>query len=173
MYLSQLGSLNHAIQSVSIFCAVWLVWVLMFFGVVAFVHTYIALFKSPKIFQDFKNLAAHMLLVFGGSLLAWVVTLLLKYLYRIPRPFVLWGTHPLVAESGYSFPSGHATIATALALFLGASFPRFRFFFSVLAFLVCLGRVLVGVHTPADVLAGMGIGSIIFLCLWRQKIPSA
>lgn len=81
--------------------------------------------------------------------------------------------HPLVRdhwikETGYSFPSGHAFAATAIAFFFtlacsGAS-SRKRvlsyFLLSGWALLVCYSRLLLGVHAPIDVLAGM-VGGIL------------
>lgn len=58
----------------------------------------------------------------------------------------------------FSMPSGHATVAFALASSMSWLMPRYRFGFYVIASLVALGRVLVGVHFTSDVLAGALLG---------------
>jgi len=84
-----------------------------------------------------------------------------------------------IAETGFSFPSGHSLTAMILAtLFAGTGFallrgPR-RWIVLLLvpwAVLVCYSRVILRVHRPADVvcgaLAGMLIGALAFALLWR------
>ena len=93
----------------------------------------------------------------------YIVIFVLKAVIARPRP-VLWD--PLVAYSGYAFPSGHA-LGTA------AFFPLFAYAFFqtqrgrrwaaftcvvVLVFGVGVGRLYLGVHWPSDVLAGWAIG---------------
>lgn len=79
----------------------------------------------------------------------------------------LWSTfrgwdHYVFADSArQSFPSGHAAAATALAVVLGAAYPKGRVWFFFLAALVCLQRVLTWAHYPTDVIAGAAIGSVV------------
>jgi uncharacterized damage-inducible protein DinB len=89
-----------------------------------------------------------------------------KVLTRFPRPS-LWPR--LVAVSGYSFPSGHATAGAALfpllAFVIGRSLPRARVAAWVvavaLAAFVGVGRLVLGVHWPRDVLAGWLLGALL------------
>jgi undecaprenyl-diphosphatase len=74
------------------------------------------------------------------------------------RP-VLEGHPPLgPAPNKLSFPSAHATSATAGAVALGRVAPGARPFLYGLAALVCIGRPYLGMHYPSDVLAGVGLG---------------
>lgn len=83
---------------------------------------------------------------------------LLKLLFGRPRP-ELWANH--VHVSGLSFPSGHATAAAALALVLTILAWRTPYRWATLmlgvgyAALMALSRVVLGVHYPSDVLAGV------------------
>ncbi|MFN8111689.1 MAG: phosphatase PAP2 family protein [Solirubrobacterales bacterium] len=74
------------------------------------------------------------------------------------RP-VIAGHPPLgPAPNKLSFPSAHATSATAGAVALGRVAPGSRPILRGLAALVCIGRPYLGMHYPSDVLAGVGIG---------------
>jgi len=102
---------------------------------------------------------------FGGSFL---LNSLLKLLFARPRPNLF---PPLVTETSYSFPSGHAMSAVAvyglLALLL---WQRGRYAWAILAGfwvpLVALSRVYLGVHYPSDVLASLALGTVWFVIVW-------
>lgn len=97
------------------------------------------------------------------AVIAWFLTSLLKYSLHDPRPFLAI-THlkTLFLTGGYdSFPSGHATFFSALALGLFYHNKKLGSFFLFAAFLVGVARVIVGVHWPIDVLGGFLIGVLI------------
>lgn len=94
----------------------------------------------------------------------------LKHLFARPRPDVL----RLVAESGYSFPSGHSMNGAAFwlltALILCGVIPERRTRRIIFAlclvppFLIGLSRVYLGVHYGGDVVAGWLAGAFVALC---------
>jgi membrane-associated phospholipid phosphatase len=63
-----------------------------------------------------------------------------------------------LAQLDYSFPSGHATGAFALAALLVAHYPRWRAAFVLPAAAIALARVQLDRHFPSDVLAGAVLG---------------
>jgi len=77
---------------------------------------------------------------------------------------------PYAEHSAFGFPSGHAAAAFALAALLTAWYPRWRPAFIVAAILVCLARVQLERHFPADVLFGAWVGWVLGTSLvgWRQ-----
>lgn len=81
------------------------------------------------------------------------------FVWLRPRPFVTQVVHLLNHNPGLakSFPSDHASVAFFIAYLLTAHKARWWWAF-VLAALVGVGRVMVGVHYPSDVLAGVVVG---------------
>ncbi len=96
----------------------------------------------------------------------------LKLLFKIPRPWIQDRRFTIVESaregaSGYSFPSGHTQMAVGTfgAIALTAR-KRWLFITAIaIAALVSFSRMYLGVHTPWDVLASVGIGIIILLLL--------
>ncbi len=79
------------------------------------------------------------------------------------RPFMVddqiqLGTTPL---DKYSFPSGHTLHATAFSIVVVYYFPILAWVVSPFAFLVAMSRIVLGLHYPTDVLAGVIIGVIL------------
>lgn len=100
------------------------------------------------------------------SLIGWGLMEGIKEIYARPRPTIVT---PLMVESSYSFPSGHAKMSAVIYLTLGAILAQnskkrsIKFFWIALAVLLTLligsSRVYLGVHHPSDVLAGWLAGS--------------
>ena len=107
-------------------------------------------------FGDWDRGAALLGITLGGLAL----TVLLKATFELPRP-----PAPLQATvvEGYGFPSGHAIASTvtwgslAMALDVGTRRSRYAAASLVVA-VVCLSRVVIGVHFLADVIVGVLIG---------------
>ncbi len=107
----------------------------------------------------------------------------LKYLFALPRPELVAATPsalPTALEStyvstvtlgGYGFPSGHAVGATvvygALALAIPLGTRRSRLAVAgVLALAVSLSRVVLAVHYPGDIVAGVALGVAYLVTVW-------
>ncbi len=109
---------------------------------------------------------APILLSAGAS---WIlVEKIIKPFVARPRPTLEMGAIILGLDlADFSFPSGHATIAWALATVLAHKEPKYKLFFFILAFLISFSRIYIGKHYPLDVIAGgvlgWGIGRITLL----------
>jgi undecaprenyl-diphosphatase len=100
----------------------------------------------------------------GGSV---VLILLLKVLFARPRPYF---EQPLLLETYYSFPSGHAMEAVVLygmlAYFAVLALRTWRaraavvFGTSLLVLLIGFSRRYLGVHYLGDVVAGFAAGGV-------------
>ncbi len=105
-------------------------------------------------FTHRRSLAVLALLGLGSSV---ALAFGMKLVFARARP-ELWPR--LVVENGASFPSGHTTVAAALATFVALLAWHSRWRWPVLAvavlytFLMGYGRIVLGVHYPTDVLAG-------------------
>ncbi len=106
--------------------------------------------------------------------LAWAGTaggtLLVKRLVRRPRPFVTLAgltvrargyDRSVFGRTSYSFPSGHAAMAFAVATSVSLSWPAWYVAVPSLVWAggVAVSRVWLGVHYPSDVLAGAVLGA--------------
>lgn len=90
------------------------------------------------------------------------VARLIGHLWPLPRPQVLGLGHQWLAHAATaSLPSAHSTVAAALgaAWWWALRGSAWRWAGPALALLVGWGRVAVGVHFPADVLAGWLLGA--------------
>jgi len=107
-----------------------------------------------------------------ASTLSLLVTeVFLKNVFMRARPPLSLGAIQVIGQlHDFSFPSGHATFAWALAIVLSAKEPRATYFFYLLATLISLTRVYLGVHYPSDVVAGMAIGVFIgWSAIWVEQ----
>ncbi len=71
-----------------------------------------------------------------------------------------------------SFPSGHALCATAVGFYLYAHTASVggRAVLASFVVLIPLARLYLGVHYPTDVLAGSGLGVLVFLLATRLRV---
>lgn len=116
----------------------------------------LGLFSLDYWFGDHDRGAHALGLALGGM----AVVTALKAVFAVPRPPE---TVRLVAAGGFSFPSGHATIATigygTLAYDVELGTRRARYAIAgVLVTLIALSRVVLGVHFLRDVVAGVAVG---------------
>ena len=95
-----------------------------------------------------------------------VCTILYKWLKRKthrPRPFtknrgINCGIAPL---DQFSFPSGHTLHAVAFSVVALAYYPALAWLLLPFTVLVAVSRLVLGLHYPSDVLAGILIGATI------------
>jgi undecaprenyl-diphosphatase len=118
-----------------------------------------------------RRAATYVLLVRAAAV---VVGWLAKEAIRRHRPVLV---HPVAHATGFSFPSGHAlgsaAFYTSLVIAVGTRIPRA--IAGIVAVLVpaavAATRVLLGVHFPSDVVAGLLLGWLVALVVVRLWDP--
>lgn len=92
------------------------------------------------------------------------VDLIIKPIVARIRPYLAISdlSRLVAAEKSFSFPSGHASTAFAVAYVLFRELPfKYGFPILLLAGLMAFSRMYVGVHYPTDVMIGMAVGTVV------------
>lgn len=102
--------------------------------------------NDPKLYFLFQQIHREEEEVNGAS----------KGRFQRPRPFIAHADviHPLGTIGGYSYPSGHATVAFCHAVILGQIFPDKAALFLDDAKRIAQSRVVMGVHYTTDIQEG-------------------
>ena len=105
----------------------------------------------------------------------YVVTALVRLLVHRARPFTSPKAFSLFVTSGSSFPSAHATVLFALGTVLFYYNKKAGCIFYGVSLLVCVARVIAGVHFPSDIIAGIVVGittaSLVLFSMPFIKMP--
>jgi len=101
------------------------------------------------------------LVMIVGIAITAVVVMVIKFTVRRRRPQGEWGKIYRSTDP-HSFPSGHAARSGMLAVIAFGLGPLWLgLTLLVWAPLVGLARIIMGVHYPSDVVAGMALGALI------------
>ncbi len=117
----------------------------------------ILFFVAPK--KHRKYITWFVLLVLPAVIIGYGISYVLKIIFGIPRPCIGLPTCP----TGFSFPSGHATVifaATSVLMFHYKN-KKLGIVFLILTGLVATSRVALGFHRIEDVFAGAIIGIVV------------
>ncbi len=128
-----------------------------------------------------RSFGMYLLMGWSGSR---VVNGFLKVTACVYRPWIrdariIPDSEAIKTATGYSFPSGHST--NAGALYGGGAIRKelaktLRVTLGIIAVLIALSRNYLGVHTPQDIIAGLGSGVLVMwltvrLIAWVDKHP--
>lgn len=141
-------------------------------GLIWFIVAILFIFKErhqPKILLE---------LLFG-IISAFFVSELAKTFFSRLRPELTFSqveiyTKVYTKVNNYlAFPSTHSTIAFTAAFILAKLFPKGKFYFYLLAFLIAFSRVYLGVHYFSDIFAGgllgLTIGWLVIRLLYTNQ----
>ncbi len=120
--------------------------------------------------QD-RRLAVYTALV--ATALALLAASIIQHVYVHPRPFLLRSDVVLLVPHAAdpSFPSEHTTAAFALATGIALYRTRVGVILLGVASIVGFSRIYVGLHYPADVIAGALLGTSVAVSLWAFRRP--
>lgn len=112
----------------------------------------IAFALAPFFFAAFAGVGANALLILAAS---HAIVQMVKRTVSRPRPSVtLDGISLALEPDRFSFPSGHAAAAMAIAMAYGLAYPSFALPLFAVGTIVGASRVMLGVHYPGDVVFG-------------------
>ncbi|MBY0376565.1 phosphatase PAP2 family protein [Patescibacteria group bacterium] len=118
--------------------------------------------KAENPWQVLMQKKKEILRVFIYGLVAWIVAYVFKILIHTDRPFVkLSNVQNLFPETGFAFPSGHATFFAALAFSIFFYHKKVGYWFMGFALIIGLARIAGGVHFPIDILGGFALGGLV------------
>jgi len=120
------------------------------------------------------GLGTRLQFIFCAVAFSNLITEVLKYCVGRGRPFVsgeanaFHFSHFAGNPAYYSFPSGHATTAFALAMAVSAVWPQARVAMAIYALIIAVSRLVLLAHHPSDVVAGamVGIVGTVFVRYW-------
>lgn len=119
-------------------------------------------------YKDKKSLIYFLIAIF----LSLVISVFLKELFLVPRPFLV----DLKIPSGglaysSSFPSTHSTLAFSSAVFAKNHSKNLFYIFLIIAIILSLLRVSANTHYFLDIIGGMmiGISIALFVDRWHSQ----
>ena len=164
-FLYNLAHQSKVFDNIVVFFAVYFPYIVIFIAGV-FLLMYHEVFKADNTFAVFLEKKKEILRAFVAGIVAWILDFFLKILFHIPRPTdVLPQVHPLFTETGFGFPSGHATFFMALAFSIYFFHKKAGYWFIFFAVLIGLARIIAGVHFPSDIVGGFILGWLVAYAL--------
>jgi undecaprenyl-diphosphatase len=95
-----------------------------------------------------------------SAILGWF----LKNNFYLPRPYIFSGHLPVLPYLlDGAFPSNHTAVAVAVSITVFLRHRIWGLAFGFMAILVAAGRIIGGVHSFFDILAGAALGSLVAL----------
>ena len=168
-WLNSWAGVNSFYNGAIVFLATYL-WYIVMAAVCLF--PLLAYFPKFKKYQT-RNRTFFIYAVASAVVARFGITEFIRLFLDRPRPFeVVEGAHRLVNQAGGdAFPSGHASLAFAIAAAVYFYFPKTGIIFFLAAVSIGFGRVAAGVHWPTDILAGaaVGISSAVLLRITKLR----
>jgi membrane-associated phospholipid phosphatase len=136
-------------------------WFLWPSGILIIVLAGLAATRQPIARLTIITLVVRLEFIFVAIALPGLVVTVVKRLIGRVRPSVIgpFAYVPFSWRPDYaSMPSGHATTAFAVAVAVGALWPRARPLLWLYALVIAASRVIIAAHYPSDVIAGACVG---------------
>jgi len=152
---------SNFIDRAIVFLAVYFPWLVAVLAII-FIFYYYGIFYSPDPTRTCIEKWKEIVFPFFAGISAWIVGYVIKFLIHAHRPFeILSNVSPLMAKDGYSFPSGHTVLFSALAFAIFFLNKKAGYVFILFAILIGLARIVSGVHFPVDILGGFLLGFVV------------
>ncbi len=135
-----------------------------------FIYILIVLLLVWSLFFAGNKMFTFSLFALTGSV-AWVMAFIVKGIFQIARPGILQGIVPRIIETGFSFPSQHATVFFSLAFVSFLINRKLGFFLMFCALMISISRMVLGVHYFIDIVGGAVLGlmvALLFIKIFRK-----
>ena len=152
VFLNQIIGRSTAIDHFFVFLASYLPFLMI--GVLVYL-----LYTSP--FSDRKKITVFCVSVFAAILARFGMAELIRLWTLRPRPYLTQELNTLFTVNEWSFPSGHASFLFALATVVYLYNKKWGVGLLLGALIVSLSRIIVGVHYPSDIAAGILVGVLV------------
>lgn len=120
--------------------------------------------------KDFKKYFRPIIEAFIAAGLGSIVVVIIRFFCYQPRPFQLEQVSPLFNHSaGSGFPSLHTTFFFGLSAVILLYNKKLGSVFFVASFLMALSRIFCGLHWPSDILAGVALGILSALLIYKMS----
>ncbi len=160
-YFYQITGQNHWQDKILIFLAVYLIYAIPVILIVVWFWS-----------KDSKKVA---LKATAAGILAWLFFCnLIGAIWYRARPFVAQANveEVLFHRPNRSFPSDHSAFLFALAFaFWLLGYKKLGVGIFILSVVISVTRIIVGVHYPADIVAGFVIGFLAAVLIWYLQKP--
>ena len=152
---------SKILDAIVVFSAVYFPYIVIILAAL-FLLFHHEVFGAAEPFRVFIQKKKEILLAFFTGIVAYLVADILKIFIHTPRPYdAFLMVHSLFPETGFSFPSGHATFYMALAVSIFFYHKKAGYIFMLFALLIGIARIIGGVHFPIDILGGFILGGLI------------
>lgn len=113
-----------------------------------------------------KNLFAYIV----AMVVLFCLSEILKRIFQEPRPCQIEDFSWLqgVCESGFGFPSSHATVLTGLYLFV-KGYRYLNILYIIWLVIILFGRIYLGSHYLTDVIAGVIVSIVVTAIIYKYK----
>lgn len=101
----------------------------------------------------------------AGVIARGVFVEIIRYFYHRPRPYIVQNIQPLLDETSWSFPSGHAAFMFAVATIVFIKNRTLGVVMYVLAIATGISRVMAHVHWISDIIGGAVLGILVALLI--------
>lgn len=94
--------------------------------------------------------------------ISFVLVSVIRHIFNSPRPYTVYDFNPIVKKdkTGDSMPSRHVFSVFVIGMAFFYINPALGIIIFVDGLLMCIGRVVAGVHFPKDVIVGAIIGIV-------------
>jgi len=148
--------------AVVVFCATTLGIIIMLYTLGFLILRRLPYQSAFSTFEHIMKKTGDVFVMAITAFAAYFFSVIFKDAFMVGRPVAYtFDLHPLLNLSGYGFPSSHAAFYSAIAVTLFFTNKTAGYIAMFLAAVVCVARVLAGVHSPADIIGGIILGVLI------------